>query len=388
MWRMPDRQRTRERLIEGDSRPWLALLVAARLVATALAVGLTLLAPEDPFLAALAAYGLLSAVVIAVAPTVRRSPVAWLFDSSFVLACVLVSGDWRRPFYPLWLTTLALPAVQLPFRRAIWLAVAAPFLYVAVAFFGGPQPGHVHRFTSETLAIHLLLPTVLVGGLAYAVDVLRRLQAERLSRERLAIEAERRRIAWELHDSAKQRLHAAHLLVSSLEGRVPPNFDALVQRSVVELQSAGADMDTSLAELRSPLEGRPLDVALGDRAAELQTEDGPRITVRGRAPQLPPLVAAHAYRIGCEALTNALRHAGADQIEVTLDGENGRFRMCVIDDGDGIADGSPAAGMGMLAMRGRAESIGASLTIAPRPGTRGTCVEVQLSNPQSQGGPA
>ena len=82
----------------------------------------------------------------------------------------------------------------------------------------GPRPGHLQVTSTETLAIHLSLPTLLVGGLAYVCDTLRRLSEERSQRERLAIEAERRRIAWELHDSAKQRLHAAHLLVSSLSG--------------------------------------------------------------------------------------------------------------------------------------------------------------------------
>ena len=70
--------------------------------------------------------------------------------------------------------------------------------------------------------------------------------ASRCERERLAIEAERRRIAWELHDSAKQRLHAAHLLVSSLEDRVGNGLTMTVQRAAVELESAAADMDVLL----------------------------------------------------------------------------------------------------------------------------------------------
>ncbi len=66
----------------------------------------------------------------------------------------------------------------------------------------------------------------------------------------------------------------------------------------MELESASSELDTSLAELRSPLEGRPLADALRARAHELTTDDGPRISVRGSSPDLPPLIAAHAYRIG------------------------------------------------------------------------------------------
>ena len=135
--------------------------------------------------------------------------------------------------------------------------------------------------SSETLAIHLSLPFLLVCALAYAADALRRLGEERTLRERLAIEAERKRIAWDLHDSAKQRIHAAHLLVSSLAGRVEAPVDHIVARATVELESASADMDTSLAELRSPLEGRPLEEALRARAAELVNDGVPR----GRRPR-------------------------------------------------------------------------------------------------------
>ena len=196
--------------------------------------------------------------------------------------------------------------------RAVWLGVGASLTYLAVAVIGGPVPGRLQLVSTETLAIHVSLPFMLVVALAYAAEALRRLSAERSARERLAIEAERKRIALELHDSAKQRLHAAHLLVTSLQGRVPDALDRTVARAAIELESAASDMDTSLAELRSPLEGRRLDEALRARADEL----APRRAARGstsaaRAPELPPLVGAHAYRIASEALTNALRHADA-----------------------------------------------------------------------------
>ena len=72
----------------------------------------------------------------------------------------------------------------------------------------------------ETIATHLMVPVVVVLALAYAAEILERLRGERLRSERLAVESERQRIAWELHDSAKQRVHAAHLVLSALRG--PP----------------------------------------------------------------------------------------------------------------------------------------------------------------------
>jgi signal transduction histidine kinase len=207
-------------------------------------------------------YGPLSTAVLSAMPRVRNRPATWIADSAFTLLLVLHSGDWRSPYYLMWLASLALPAVHLPLRRALLLASGASLVFLLVAITGGPVPGRLQLVSTETLAIHLSLPFLLVCSLAYAADSMRRLARERAGRERLAIEAERRRIAWELHDSAKQRVHAAHLLVSALQGRVAEELAGLVGRATVELESASSDMDTSLAELRSPLEGRPLDEAL------------------------------------------------------------------------------------------------------------------------------
>lgn len=365
------------RHLVGPGGQWLALLVAGRLLASAVAVWLLVLGPLSGVDVMLLAYGPVTTAIIVAGPSLRRRRAAWAVDSLLALTCVVISSDWRSPFYMLWLTTLALPAVYLPLRRAAWLAAASPLLYLAVAFLSGAGP-RPDRLTSETLAIHLLLPVVLVGGLAYAAEALRRLQDERSERERLAIETERRRIAWELHDSAKQRLHAAHLLVSSLNGGVPSALAPVVQGAATELESAAADMDTSLSELREPLEGRPLHEALRSRAAELHRADGPRISVSGSAPPLSPLVSAHLYRIGCEAITNALRHADASMIDVHLEPDAGTFRLCVRDDGRGLPSERRPMATGLVAMEGRAATIGARLTVESPPTGAGTAVMLEL----------
>ena len=70
----------------------------------------------------------------------------------------------------------------------------------------------------------------------------------------------RQRIAWELHDSAKQRVHAAHLMLSALDRAVAdPQARGLLDGALAELRNATADMETSVDELRTPLDGRPVD---------------------------------------------------------------------------------------------------------------------------------
>ncbi len=361
-----------------DDGAWLLLLVGGRLAATAIAAALIAWGGWPRPDALLLLYGPISTLVLAAMPSVRRSPWAWAADSLLTLTFVVLSDDWRSPFYLLWLASLPLPATSLPPRRAVWLGVGASVVYFLVALVGGPVPGRLQLVSTETLAIHVSLPFILVVALAYAAEALRRLSVERSARERLAIEAERKRIAWELHDSAKQRLHAAHLLVTSLQGRVPDALDATVARAAVELESAASDMDTSLAELRSPLEGRRLDAALRARAEELAPDGRPRIDVRGVAPDLPPLVGAHAYRIASEALTNALRHADASAIDVALTQAGGRLRVVVHDDGRGLPEQPRPGATGLVAMENRAASIGATLSVGAPEGGSGTRIELDI----------
>lgn len=359
-----------------DAGAWLLLFVAGRLVATAIGAALVVWSGFRELDTLLLFYGPLSAIGFVAFPALRRSPLAWAVDFTATLAFVVISEDWRSPFYLLWLASLALPATALPIRRALWLAFASAIIYLNIAILGGPVPGRLQLESTETLAIHVSLPFMLVVALAYAAEALRRLSAERSARERLAIEAERKRIAFELHDSAKQRLHAAHLLVTSLQGRVPENLDRTVARAAIELESAASDMDTSLAELRSPLEGRRLDEAVSTRADELQQPNGPRIEVNGQAPDLPPLVGAHAYRIASEAMTNALRHADARAIRVDFQRAPGMLHVQVHDDGSGLPEEAPTGTTGLLAMESRAATIGARLAFSSS--ESGTLIELDI----------
>jgi signal transduction histidine kinase len=237
----------------------------------------------------------------------------------------------------------------------------------------------------ETLATHLIVPVLVTLSLAYSSALLDRLRSARAESERLVLQAERQRIAWELHDSAKQRVHAAHLMLSALDRRVTGPDRDLVDHALAELRAATADMETSVDELRTPLDGRPVDELLRERARELAPAGDARIDVVGRLPPLPPLVAVHTYRIAAEALTNAVRHAHPASIVVTLRGEpGGGGELIVADDGIGFPEGPPYGGHGLRSMRGRAETIGAHLEIGPAPGGRGTRVALALPTP---GGP-
>lgn len=366
------------------SRRWLALVLITRTAATATAVALLaahhVTDDDGTLVVVVIAYAAVTSLVAVRFPRVTLNPVAWLVDIAVPLALIALSGDWRSPFYLLSLTTLAAPAAALGVERGVLVGFAYAAAYAIIAHVVGPDPfARGSQSTVETLATHLVLPVLGTFGIGYASETLGRLHDEQLRSQRLAIEAERRRIAWELHDSAKQRIHAAHLVLSAVEYGNGSTQARAVTQAMTEIQAAAADMDTSLAELRSPLEGRPLEQALRERAGQLQVSGGPSIVVAGATPELDPLHAAHAYRIAAEAMTNAVRHAAASSIEVRLGAAGAdRATLEIVDDGCGVPVSLRPGSTGLLAMRNRARTIGGDLLLEQGPCGRGTVVAVEF----------
>jgi signal transduction histidine kinase len=368
---------------------WLVLLLMLRAAAAATAV--TLLAVhrvtgyDRELIVFVVLYAIGTSAAAVASPGILARPVAWVADILVFYVLICMSGDWRSPFYLLALTSLALPASALGPRRAVLLGGGYSLAFAVAAHYVGPDPLNLGTQASvETLAAHLVLPPMTCLGVGYAAAVMRDLTTERHRAERLAIEAERRRIAWELHDSAKQRVHAAHLVISAL-GVDPEDPRArIVDQALTELQAASAEMDTSLAELREPLLGTPLHEAIAARAADLSVAGGPDITVSGRLDDLPPLQAAHAYRIVTEAVTNAIRHAEAGTVRVVLEPGRTEARVTVTDDGRGMPAERRPASTGIMAMRNRARSIGGRLTVSDAQGG-GTTVELTIPLPEQEG---
>ena len=369
---------------------WLKLLLMTRLPAAGVAVLLLaahrVTAHDARLIVVTIVFTAVTLAALASMPRLQRSPVAWLVDGAGVLVLVVASQDWRSPFYVLMLTALILPSTALSFRRALAWGVAFTLVYLGVAIYTELDANTLRStIRLETIATHLMVPLVVVLALAYAADVLERLRGERVRSERLAVESERQRIAWELHDSAKQRVHAAHLVLSALQDQVVGPHADLVDHALGELRAAGADMDTSVAELRMPLQGRSLERLLDERAAELAPASGAEISVRGSAGELPAHVAAHTYRIAAEALTNAVRHSSAAHIDVLLSRSGPVATIEVRDDGRGLPAIRRPGSNGLRSMLARAETIGAALSLGAGAGGRGTRVKLVISTDVPEG---
>jgi signal transduction histidine kinase len=217
---------------------------------------------------------------------------------------------------------------------------------------------------------------------------------EALAQERAsaAVVAERNRLARELHDSATQSLYAVTLYADAAtrllsSGEVEPAAENLVKLRGTAKEALG-EMRMLIFELRPPiLTEQGLAAALGARLdavegrAGLQTE----LHAEGQG-RLPADVEEGLYRIAVEALNNALRHARARCISVSLRLEPEAGRLEVADDGIGF---DPAAirksgGQGLQGMAERAEQLGGTLTVDSKPGT-GTKVAVMVPREAGQG---
>jgi two-component system, NarL family, sensor histidine kinase UhpB len=213
--------------------------------------------------------------------------------------------------------------------------------------------------------------------------MLDRVETERRESARRALaaqEAERLRIARELHDEIGQTLTAVALQAERAAE------DETVQPQA--LQDIGATVQSSLQDVRriarelrpEALDDLGLTDALISLCLRIERQGGLRIVreIAGSLPALSTEVELVVYRVAQEALTNALRHSGASQVRVTLSCADRALRLSVVDDGRGLPDLDPetiesmSAMHGIEGMRERAILVHADLQIDSTPGTYGT----------------
>ncbi|MFJ8129690.1 HAMP domain-containing sensor histidine kinase [Streptomyces hydrogenans] len=212
--------------------------------------------------------------------------------------------------------------------------------------------------------------------------MLDRLETERATssgRVLTAQEAERQRIARELHDEVGQTLTAVLLQLKHTADHAPEELRADL-RQAQETTRAGLEEIRRIARRLRPgvLEELGLHSALRSLAGELSTP-GLRVTTHlaPGAPPLDPATELVVYRVAQEGLTNAARHAGARHVALLLGpAPGGGTRLLVRDDGRGT--GGAAEGAGIGGMRERALLVGAALRVGA--GERGG-TEVRLDLP-------
>jgi two-component system NarL family sensor kinase len=224
---------------------------------------------------------------------------------------------------------------------------------------------------------------ILVGPLASAAYAVRLSGDLEESRRRLleAREEERRRLRRDLHDGLGPQLAGVvmglDVVGSALARGDHARATDLARAATEQAREAVEDVRRLAHGLRPPvLDDLGLVAALRS-AGPIVAPGGPHVEVcaDGDLDDLPAAVEVAAYRITLEAVTNAVRHAGASRIEVRLGTAADDLVLEVCDDGRGVAPDS-RPGVGLASMQERAAEVGGWCSVAAQP--RGTRVVAHL----------
>ena len=202
-------------------------------------------------------------------------------------------------------------------------------------------------------------------------------EREREAAARIAVAEERARIARELHDIVAHAVSVMVLQVGAVRHQLPRDR-AEDKEALAGVEQAGrtalAEMRRLLAAMRRDGDGAELAPQPGlDRLDSLVDEVGRaglpvRLHVDGEPFALPRAIDLSAYRIVQEGLTNALKHARANQADVSLRYAPDEVRIEVRDNGAGAASNGDGLGHGLVGIRERVKIYGGEMSAGAVPG--------------------
>ncbi|REK88864.1 sensor histidine kinase [Streptomyces inhibens] len=295
----------------------------------------------------------------------------------FVITYTVASGTTR------WASRCALAGALVGPALSLWRFSAGP----------ADRPAWAMPFFTALLTVPFVLAWVLGDSMrtrraywAQLEEKAARLEKEREAQARIAVAAERARIARELHDVVA---HNVSVMVVQADGAAYV-LDAAPEQTRQALETISGTGRQALAEMRRLLgvlrtgeqpEGgeyvpQPGVEQLTDLMDQVRGAGLPvDFRVEGEPRPLPSSVELTAYRIVQEALTNTRKHGGPDVgATVRLSYKDDDLDLLVEDDGRGAQHelyeegGADGLGHGLIGMRERVGMVGGSLTAGPRPG--------------------
>lgn len=198
------------------------------------------------------------------------------------------------------------------------------------------------------------------------------------------LEEERHRLARELHDSVSQQLFAATMLLSTLNElgnsyELPDVFQKQLDTVTNIINEAQSEMRALLLHLRPVnLEGKSLRKGIEQLLVELQTKIKIKLTWEVQDVQLEKGIEDHLFRIVQELLSNTLRHAKAQSLELYLKKIEQNVLLRMVDDGVGFDMNKEKMGSyGLKNIRERTTGMGGSCHIVSFVG-KGTSIEIKV----------
>jgi len=215
---------------------------------------------------------------------------------------------------------------------------------------------------------------------------------------RTSLLAERQMMASEVHDSLAQNLAYMRMRMNLLEDAVAKRDESRAAKFCGDINNALGEAHGRLRELithfRQSMDPRGLLHALQEITVDFSQKTGILLEIESHVTdlRLPADNEVQVFHIIQEALTNVMKHAGAQLVRVVIERTGEGFEIRVEDDGvgpsagwaprDGAADGGH---YGLCIMRERAERIGGRIEIGGAPG-RGSCVRLVFPDPSAQAG--
>lgn len=287
---------------------------------------------------------------------------------------------------------LVVVAVQLglalPLRVALaWLVVQSVLIFVlATHHMGWPSGGYWSTAVIGGEAFAFTI-AAMAGREAAARRALEKtnaeLEATRESLARASRDAERLRIARDLHDLLGHDLIALHLELETSKHLTDGKAKESVDRAHDVAKSLLADVRSAVTSLRD--DGAPIDVAQDVRAAltKVAEVNGPRVHFEAPASLAIDERERAVAVVRCvqEVVTNAVKHAAAENLWITLAMNDGVVELKARDDGRGASALTP--GNGLAGMRERIEKLGGELVLAS---SEGGGFELRASIPMAKGG--
>lgn len=201
------------------------------------------------------------------------------------------------------------------------------------------------------------------------------LAGKQRAQRQLAVHADRDRIARDLHDHVIQRLFAIGLTMQTMQREaVPPVVTQRLTKAIEQLDHTISEIRTTILELHAPAgtsTRHSLRRRLLQAVTDLTAAADIKPTVRMSGPLdtvVPPTVGDHVEAVLREAVSNAVRHAGAGRLVVTIDVAD-EITVEVVDDGVGMPAHVGRSGLRNVA--DRAHTLGGELSMA-RVGSHGT----------------
>jgi len=326
----------------------------------------------------------------ALAPTKKRSPGAWfrrlsLFKKTMLLnsAVVLLGAIVGTGLTMRWAGRFSLATLALLFSTC---GALITFAVNYLAFWGHFRPlielARALEAIRDGQRARQAIDGMRASGLADVIasthallDLIEDTSLHFSARLLGSIEAERQRIGRELHDNTSQLLAAALLNLGLVERQLAagsperPSLQpalSLIHQALDQLKGAIYDMRPTM------LDDLGLAAALRWYAKARANQPGLQIAMHlddDASQRLPPHIEIALYRVGQEALANAVAHAAATKVEVVLEIKPGFVALKIIDNGCGfdLAE-ARGRGLGLISMRERISELGGTFNIVTEPG--------------------